>query len=226
MNADDFGRTEGITRGIVRAHDDGIVTSTSLMVRWDAAPLAVSLAAERPKLSLGLHLDMGEWTYSDGAWRDVYTVVDANDRDAVSREAREQLERFRALVGRDPTHIDSHQHVHQSGPVGAVARFIAAELGVPVRHHDPRVAYCGDFYGRGEHGEPLDGVLSAEHLIEVIEGLEPGVTELGCHPGERADDDPHYADERPRELAALTDPRVARTVERLGVKLISFRELR
>ena len=38
VNADDFGQSAGINRGIVEAHERGIVTSASLMVRWPAAP--------------------------------------------------------------------------------------------------------------------------------------------------------------------------------------------
>ena len=37
VNADDFGQSAGINRGIIEAHEHGIVTSTSLMVRWPAA---------------------------------------------------------------------------------------------------------------------------------------------------------------------------------------------
>ena len=47
--------------GIVKAYDSGIVTSASLMVHMPAAAEAAALARERPLLSLGLHLDVGEW---------------------------------------------------------------------------------------------------------------------------------------------------------------------
>src|SRR4051794_34872451 len=57
VNADDFGQSAAITRGIVRAHEQGIVTSTSLMVRCPAAAEAVKHAAG---LDLGLHIDLGE----------------------------------------------------------------------------------------------------------------------------------------------------------------------
>lgn len=57
VNADDFGGDDGTTRGIIAAHDRGIVTSASLMVNMPGATLAVRLAREHPNLSLGLHVN-------------------------------------------------------------------------------------------------------------------------------------------------------------------------
>ena len=56
VNADDFGLTEGNTIAHVLAHEDGILTSTTLMVNMPFAPLAVSLAKKHPKLGIGIHL--------------------------------------------------------------------------------------------------------------------------------------------------------------------------
>src|SRR5437764_15380237 len=75
VNADDFGLSEGVNRGILRAFDDGIVTSASLMVRQPAAASAAGEAALRPELSVGLHLDLGEWVFRNGSWETVYEVV-------------------------------------------------------------------------------------------------------------------------------------------------------
>ena len=58
VNADDFGRSESINGGIVQAHERGIVTSASIMVRWQAARDAAAYAREHGKLGLGLHLDL------------------------------------------------------------------------------------------------------------------------------------------------------------------------
>ena len=74
VNADDFGRTGGINRGIARAHEEGIVTSASLMVRDPAAAEAAAYAGEHPQLGVGLHVDLGEWVYGDGGWPAVYEL--------------------------------------------------------------------------------------------------------------------------------------------------------
>jgi chitin disaccharide deacetylase len=219
VNADDLGRCARINAGIRRAHEDGIVTSASLMVRWPGAQEAVAWARERGTLSLGLHLDLGEWAYGGGAWPAVYEVVALDEPEAVEAEARAQLARFRELVGRDPTHLDSHQHVHRAGPAADVAERLGAELGVPVRGGRGGVRHCGDFYGRTHDDRPLPEAVTPERLAALIAALPEGVTELGCHPGDGAEAADAYDAERRLEVAALCDPHVPATIAREGVVL-------
>src|SRR5258708_1804855 len=137
VNADDFGISEGVNRGIIEAHEHGIVTSTSLMVRWPAAVPAAAYAIAHPKLSVGLHVDLGEWIYRNNHWEPLYEVVLGDSADAVATEFARQLEAFRALMRRDPTHLDSHQHVHRDEPLRALLINTARELNIPVRHFTP-----------------------------------------------------------------------------------------
>src|SRR5262245_10121502 len=102
INADDFGQSPGINRGIIQGFEQGIVTSASLMVRWPAAAAAAAYAGAHSGLSVGLHLDLGEWACRDGKWAPVYTVVAENDAAGVDTEISRQLELFRTLVGQDP----------------------------------------------------------------------------------------------------------------------------
>ena len=98
VNADDFGLAAGVNEGIIEAHANGILTSTSLMVDRPAAADAVRLAREHPALSVGLHY-----------------VEDGPEIDEPAHAARTfaaQLERFRELTGSEPTRVDSHHHVH------------------------------------------------------------------------------------------------------------------
>lgn len=225
VNADDFGRSAAINRGILRAHSEGIVTSASLMVRYPDAGPAAAAARSHPRLGLGLHLDLGEWEYRDGEWRSVYDVAQTDDRVAVESELARQLEEFARLTGTQPTHIDSHQHVHRDEPVRAAVAHAAARLGVPVRHA-PGVRYCGAFYGQGRHGEPLPELICADALMALVAGLEPGTTELACHPADGVDFESSYAGERSAELRALCDPRIAQALREREVRLCSFREVR
>src|SRR5258705_8296929 len=133
VNADDFGRSAGINLGVIHAHQYGIVTSASLMVRWPAAEEAVMLARRNPKLSVGLHLDLGEWTFHDSKWSQVYQVVPVSDEGALRQEASRQLALFRKMLRRDPSHIDSHQHAHMKPPVRQIAEDLAQTIGVPLR---------------------------------------------------------------------------------------------
>ncbi len=222
VNADDFGLSPGVNQGILAAHDHGVVTSASVMVRWPAAEAAVAAARSHPRLSLGLHIDLGEWFFEGGDWHPLYQVVPTDDPDALTAEVDRQLARFRELVGRDPTHIDSHQHVHRVEPVATVALQVAEEIGVPLRTYDARIGYCGDFYGRTREGRPLHQAITVQALIDLVRALPEGVTELACHPGEGSQSDGEYGMERQLEVRALTDFRVRATLEREGIRLCSF----
>ena len=224
VNADDFGRSPGVNRGIIRAHEHGIVTSATLMVRWPDAERAAAYA-RGASISLGLHLDHGEWTYEDGEWRMLYEVLDAETPAAVEAELAWQLERFEGLLGRQPTHLDSHQHVHRDEPARSALLAAGERLGVPVRERDPAIAYSGAFYGQDGRGTPLPGAISVDALVVVIESLPDGVTELGCHPADADDHETMYGRERLREVETLCDPRVRRALEREGVALRSFSDL-
>jgi hopanoid biosynthesis associated protein HpnK len=58
VNADDFGRSHSINQAVIRAHREGILTTTSLMVNEEAAVEAVELARQNPRLGIGLHLTL------------------------------------------------------------------------------------------------------------------------------------------------------------------------
>jgi predicted glycoside hydrolase/deacetylase ChbG (UPF0249 family) len=226
VTADDFGRTPEVNAGVVAAHVDGIVTAASLMVRWPAAEPAVTLARARPGLSLGLHLDLGEWSFDEQAgWQPVYEVVERDDAAAVEQELERQLSAFRVLTRTDPTHLDSHQHVHRTEPARSLVLAAARSLGVPIREEDRAVRYCGDFYGQTAEGAPLPELVTPEALMAIVRSLPPGVTELGCHPGEGAGMPTAYDSVRAQELRALCDPRVRACLAEEGVDLISFADL-
>jgi len=241
VNADDFGRAPGVSRGIVEAHRSGIVTSTTLMVNVPWSRDASDLAASVPALGVGLHLS---FCYGDSLASDSPSLLGEDgllERDLdrlrgrllvedIEREARAQLERFRKLTGRNPTHLDSHQHVHAWPEVRDVVAQIAHENDLPLRAVDAehrsvlrragvRVTdhFAGDFFAPGS--------MTAERLLEVLAGLPAGTTELMCHPGY---DDAHLADsafrsQRETELMLLCRSDVRQAVG--GVALVGYAEL-
>jgi chitin disaccharide deacetylase len=226
VNADDFGLSPGINRGILHAHEQGIVTSTSVMVRWPAAAASSSLVRSHPDLSLGLHVDLGEWIFRNGEWEELYRVLrpeDARQLAPVRAEVDRQLGVFRALAGRNPTHLDSHQHVHRDEPLRSVLLSLSSEMGIPLRHVDGRIRYCGDFYGQSGKGEPYPEGITVESLLRVLSGISSGVTELCCHPGADVDYVSQYQIERSLERDALCDRRVRAAIGRMGIELTSFR---
>jgi predicted glycoside hydrolase/deacetylase ChbG (UPF0249 family) len=225
VNADDFGQSDSINRGIIAAHERGIVTSASLMVRWPVAAEAAAYSRERSNLSLGLHVDLGEWAYCGEQWVSLYQRVPCDDTTAVTEEVCRQLATFRRLVGKNPTHIDSHQHVHLREPLRTVLTAVACELAVPLRHCSAGIHYCGDFYGQTANGEPFPDAISVGALTTILETLPPGCTELGCHPGIGNDLDTMYCSERVEEVKVLCDPRVRASITTMGIELCSFLHL-
>jgi chitin disaccharide deacetylase len=217
VNGDDFGLSRGVNDGIVEAHVDGVLTSASLMVLAPAAAEAAALARSHPRLSLGLH-----W---HGSGHDA-PDVDLDDHRAVRDEFARQLERFRELTGRDPTHVDSHHHDHSEPGVTALFEELVEPLGVPLRG-DGTVAYVGGFYGQWEPGVTQLQYVSVGFLQRLLrEEVLDGWTELGCHPARLTGDfSSSYLDEREIELRTLTDPRVRETIEELGIELASYRDI-
>jgi predicted glycoside hydrolase/deacetylase ChbG (UPF0249 family) len=226
VNADDFGQSAGINRGIIESHERGVVTSASLMVRWPAAAEAAEYARAHSDLSVGLHLDLGEWIYRHDEWQPLYEVV-ATDNDEVEilSEIVYQLERFRSLLGRQPTHIDSHQHVHLREPVRSLLVQIANDLRIGLRSCNSKARYIGDFYGQTAEGVSLPEVITVDGLIEILDRLPEGISELGCHPGFADALDTMYKAEREKEIEVLCDPVIRKTIAGLGIELCSFAEL-
>ncbi len=103
--------------------------------------------------------------------------------------------------------------MHETEPVNAVARALAAELGVPLRNREIR--YEGRFYGRS--------AVSVDHLIALVRDLpRRGWTEIGCHPAAGPVPNSSYDAERQVELRTLRDPRVENLLNVMGIRLCSF----
>jgi predicted glycoside hydrolase/deacetylase ChbG (UPF0249 family) len=222
VNADDLGQSFAVNRGIADTVDAGVVTSASLMVRWPAAEDAARWARRHPNVSVGLHVDLCEWTVVDGEWQERYVVVDRADLDAVADEIDRQVGRFVRLMGRLPTHLDSHQHVHRDGHVAALVGSLGDRLGVTVRGAGD-VGYCGDFYGQYGAGLPFPEGITVDTFIGVLDRLPAGTTEVACHPaaGDLVDLVSLYREERLAERDVLCDTRIPRAIAARGITLVA-----
>jgi chitin disaccharide deacetylase len=135
VNADDFGFTTDVNRGIVDAHRGGILTATTLMANGAAFDDAVGLARETPTLDIGCHLVLvgGERSPLTGA---PYPLTVAKLLVALARRELRPYEELAAQVrvildaGIRPTHLDTHKHTHLAPPVlEAVAR-VSEDFGI------------------------------------------------------------------------------------------------
>jgi len=129
INADDFGFSQGVNAAIIQAHEEGILTSTSLMVTGDAAQNAIALAKNHPHLAVGLHLvlvcgksvlppaQIPHLVDSQGNFSDNPTQAGLNyqfnqaTRAELRLEIYAQLEKFRDS-GLNLAHVDGHLHLH------------------------------------------------------------------------------------------------------------------
>jgi len=244
VNADDLGRTPGINAGIFEAHDKGVVTSATLMVNYPAASAVAELSRSAPGLGIGLHVAL---TGGPSALppEQIPSLLDASGHlpakpeglggarlEHVLLEARAQLRRFRELMGRDPSHLDSHHHSHRLPVVLDALVTLSWETGLPVRNASPATldrlraedirttdAFVESFFDQG---------ATLDNLMKILDGLGPGSTELMCHPA-HVDDElrrtSSYADARERELAVLTDREVRQALQALGIRPATFAEL-
>ncbi len=241
VNADDFGRTSGINGGIALAHDKGIVTSATMMVAYAAASEAAALAKERPSLGVGLHVALtGGPPVLPPA--QLSTLVDANGRlpakpeglekahpRELLAEARAQLDRFRELTGRLPTHFDSHHHSHGLPAVLDVLVTLSWETGRPVRSQAPHVRerLRAETIPTNDHfiDAFYDGGATLENLMTLLGRVDEGTTELMCHPAIVDDElrsSSGYAEPRARELEALTHAGARATLQALGIQLANY----
>lgn len=241
VNADDLGRTSGINAGIFEAHRRGIVTSATLMVGFAAAAEAATTLVEHPRLGVGLHVtltgakstlpasEVASLVDSEGSFPAKPEGIGFPRLDELVAEIRNQVAIFRQLVGRPPTHLDSHHHSHRHPTVREALIEVAREHDLPVRASSPEIqsrlratgltttdAFVERFFDRE---------ATLEVLLEIVDGLAPGSVELMCHPGYSDDQlrsSSGYSDLRERELAILTDPAVRARIEARGIRLGSF----
>jgi chitin disaccharide deacetylase len=214
VNGDDFGASPGISRGIIDAHQHGILTSASLLVDPPEVEQAVGLAAAFPDMSLGLHVDLDN-------------ELDETPASApgIRESLRRQFRRFEELVGRPPTHLDSHHNVHRDPRALPHFLDLAREHDLPLREHS-RVRYFSKFYGQWAGQTHLEQV-SVEKLEQMVASeIVDGITELSCHPG-YVDDSrvTSYRIEREAELRTLCDPRIRRALAEWRIALISYHQV-
>jgi predicted glycoside hydrolase/deacetylase ChbG (UPF0249 family) len=246
INADDFGFTRDVNAGIVRAHREGVLTSTTLMANGEAFEDAVGMAHENPTLDIGCHLVLvqgrslvtGELL--PRGLRQLLAALARGGIDSYS-EMRAQIEKVLA-VGLKPTHLDTHKHTHLVPRIFRQLVRLAGEFDVPyVRLPLDRTvklpSFADRFYrgiakGAGvrltDHflGFRLTGSFTEESFAAAIRNLPDGFTEFMCHPGvlgpELAKAETRLKESRARELKALTSPGIRQLIDESKVRLRPF----
>ncbi len=199
VNADDFGYSYGINKGIIEAIRNGIVTSTSVMVDAIAANEAKDLT-QFPDLSIGLHFELKE-------------IVN------VSAELKRQIDKFVAIVGKSPDHIDTHKRRTTDEGIKEVLEGYAKTHNMPVRNFNAK--HIGSF---GINSNDC----SVAQLERSIDEAADEYNELMTHAGYSDDylrEHSSYNDPREDELKSICSPDIKDYIQQKGLVLVNWKSL-
>jgi len=264
VNADDYGLSRGVNIGIIEAAERGVVTSASMMVNLDGFDEAVALAQSCPSLSFGLHLNLTNGkplsrapslTRATGEFFSLPSLITRASlglvrASEVRQECEAQIDRMIA-AGFQPTHLDSHRHVH-AHPILWNAVLDAAEsrrvsnvripceslsvnasewraslkkvgllIGSALSRRSAKGNVADHFFGISLQG----GVSFAARLSALIPDLPLGTTELMTHPGyldSTLSQHDDYTWQREEELKVLCSAELRDLLVRHGIELASF----
>jgi len=235
VNADDFGRSVSINEGIIQGHQQGIVTSASLMTTREGLADAVARAHKNPKLGIGLHLDLDHFfEVEHGVGRLLRYKDAALPMSAIAQETERQIQAAIA-TGLPIRHLDGHHHVHLRPELFAMIAALTAKYKIPVIRYFkgfyeglyPGISMewardlvrrfhlrCVDTFFAG--WEPVESSLPGYSYFELSTPFE--TAELMVHPGKGEA-------WRERELEHCIAPSRRQQLSEAGVALARFDEL-
>ena len=246
VNADDFGLSKGQNYGIIEACKNGLVTSTTALVNGAAISHAAQLSRCVPELGVGMHfvLTLGEPLSAMpgltregrlGKWIWQMAEEDSLPLDEIAHELECQYRRFIALFGCEPTHIDSHHHVHMIARIYPIVAAFAREKGVALRI-DRQVAERDDLaqdaarssdgFTSEFYGEATSEALFLQTLDASIQRGESSL-EVMCHPAfvDNTIMGSAYCYPRLAELEVLTSASLKYAVAERGYRLGTYRDV-
>lgn len=265
VNADDYGHSLGVSSGIREAHLHGIVTSTTAMMNMPGVEEALHKAVQEcPHLGLGVHLvlttgrpllagaQVVSLLNSDHCFwgeNELISRLASIDLTQVRAEWRAQVEKFVAVTGHAPDHLDSHHHISYLSPgLFRIMLELAKEYCCAIRFPNWEVAMdllsdfpaqytqeCleinlelvnkfkiphPDYFIKSFYGENA----TREELHNLLANLPEGTTEIMCHPG--------YVDfelitssvyhlQREKELGILTDQGIRKFIKEKRIELVN-----
>lgn len=256
VRADDAGSTLSANMGCFRAAAEGIVQSVEVMMPCAWVEHAAALFNPRPDIDIGIHLTLtSEWTnlrwrpltqapslvdqtgsfYPSFAPVNYPNAVGLNQVDWSVSEAVAELSAQIDLglkTFRNVTHISSHMiadFAELDVDLGGAIAEICAARGLVHQPFGPDLTWI-----KGYPKRPYDPAKRTEALLAELKTLKPGTYLFLDHPGVASDEaratgNPSYDDvaiDRESCLNVMTDPNLARDIEALGIKLISYADLR
>ncbi len=256
---DDIGMSEPINRAALELVRMGRVHALSCMVGGPAWPGTIGqLRALAPaQVDIGLHLDLTEFALWPGSRRSLRRWIVAGslgrvDRTALRREIGAQLTAFEDGLGRAPSHVDGHQHVHQlagiraelvdalhdrygqmppwlrSGRAAPGQRLRSLKANVIERLGSTALEHMAERVGVG-HNAHLLGVYDfrggAGRYRRLLDGWLAGAAQgdlLMCHPALGARLVDDFAKARQAEFEVLSGAALADGIKAHGIELRSM----
>ena len=214
-NGDDFGITRSANFGIIDCYKDGILKSCSMMVNMPSAEHAAQLMKEYPDFSVGIHLNLTvgkpllkthktllkeDGTFNKGMLKDSEYV----DVEEIRAELYAQVEKYIALTGKVPDHLNSHHGIEMIKGAEAIVCELSKKYDLPVRRFftlpkgdHPDVDYKIPLMKFG--GGSLSELSTPKSLTELYTKEEidsEDIFEFALHPG--------YVDYEIFQISSLT----------------------
>lgn len=243
VNADDFGLSKGQNYGILDACKNGLVTSTTALVNGAAIDHAAQLSRRTPELAVGMHfvLTLGEplspmpgLTREGklGKWIWQMAQEDALPMDEIARELECQYQRFIDLFDAEPTHLDSHHHVHMIPQIFPLVAEFAKAKGIAMRIDRsasltvPEGLRSSEGFASEFYGDAISEALFLEVLDASAARGEQSV-EVMCHPAfvDNTIMGSAYCYPRLAELDVLTSTSLKYAIAERGYRLGTYRDV-
>jgi predicted glycoside hydrolase/deacetylase ChbG (UPF0249 family) len=239
INADDFGISSEVNRGIFIAYEHGVVTDSSLLIKGAYRQEAITMIKENPEFPVGIHIDLDPLLGWESPGKEKFTRQELhqlmNESTFVQKiqgEIQEQIEAF-LDTGLIPSHIDTHHHVHGfpqifEPMIEAMERYKIKAL----RFSKTGYTLLGrkDILFTPETAQWMEEALCNRGIVYphlLLDPLSPfslkeiprGITELMVHPSSGGDL------WRQKDFTMIMDPSFMHTVPEEGIGLISFSAL-
>ena len=234
VNADDFGFSEAVNHGILKAMEDGIVTSTSIMANMPGFAHAAALYHEHPDMAVGVHLNLTCYrpllsTHKTLVTETGYFHKQGELAGCCEEEMYEELKAqidYVLAQGIRIDHLDSHHHIHTTTKLQKVVERLYKEYALPFRGgfaypvSFPHAQLSMDFYDDGA------SLASLKKILETI--AENGVIDLMCHPAYMDQflyETTSYSLKRMKELEILCSEEAAALLQRYQIQLCTYKEV-
>lgn len=245
VNADDLGYNPGVNRGIITAFEEGVVTSTTMLVNGDYFEDTVELVNRcRNELGAGLHVNLTRGNPVSSPAK-VSSLLDNNRffweidvlyqkelvREEIKEEIISQLDKLKDS-GIYPTHMDAHHHLQHHPLVLEVMSEIALIYKLPLRNVGEKTKkffrenniptpdyFISSFFGKGA---TEDNLMTWLKELKIKGDL---IVEVMTHPGYREGFNTRssYREGRERELEILCSSKIKDFIKEEKITLVDYR---